>query len=149
MPSAYSVVAAAVKGVIDAEFAAEGITAIHDRVHASNGWKRPIVGISPESQTPRSGNEFLLDTRVLIQFYNTWDKEIDPEQVVDPRTITDYAHRLMQAIESQQASYAGSSQVWYFKVENVQYPNDATGNKTRFHMTICAYGDNTALLSRL
>jgi hypothetical protein len=148
MASAYEITATALKAVIDGEFSTEGYTAVHDRLHESLGWKRTEIGISPESQAPMSGNASVMDTIVLIQFYDRWDKEVDPEQQVNPFRITGYADRLARAIETQQAGFAGSTEVWYFEPLSIAYPNDPTGNKTRFHMIVRAKGDNVALIQR-
>jgi hypothetical protein len=69
--------------------------------------------------------------------------------MVNPFPITDMADRLRRAVESAAASVTGTPEVWYFKVDATEYPDDPTGNKTRFEMTVTAFGDNTGLTQRL
>lgn len=140
----YLTAAAAIKDIIDTEFAAERITAIHDAIHESLGSDRVTVGIAPSVEQPLPGNGAVNVFTLEIRFYDLWDKEIDPEQTVNPTKITGYANRLKRALS--QTQYAGDAEVWYFNWVRTDYPNDPTGNKTRFHMTVSAYGDNTSLI---
>lgn len=146
MANAYETLATALKTIIDGEFAPEQFVAIHDRLHESVGHDRTAIGISPESWRPSSRNRNLKLTLSLVQFYGRYDLEIDPLQTVNPITITNYCERLERAINTQQASTPGSPEVWYFDVESVDFPQDPTGNKTRFHMVVLARGENSALV---
>lgn len=142
----YQVVATGLKTIIDDEFEPEGVVAIHDNIHESLGVDRITVGIAPVRETPRTGSTLIQETWVEVRFYDLWEKRVDPAQTVNPFRITAFAHRFRQAIQNQRASYEGSPEIWYFDVTNIEYPNDPTGNKTRFVATIRAYGDNAALL---
>lgn len=129
--------------------APEQIVAIHDKLHESLGLEGVEVGISPMRQVPQPGQRNVMETYVFVQFYDLWEKEVDPEQQVDPRRITGFAHRFMQAVERAQAGVPGTSEAWYFDVDSVTYVDDPTGNKTRFEATVRARGDNAAMFERL
>lgn len=147
MASAYETLATALKAIIDAEFAAEQFVAVHDRLHESLGATRTEIGISPENWRPMPNQRSIKLTYVLVQFYNRYDLDIDPTQKVDPLVIAGYAERLESAIQTTQASTPGTGEMWYFDVESVDFPQDPTGNKSRFHMVVLGRGDNAALIA--
>ncbi len=147
MASAYETLATALKAIIDTEFTPEQFVAVHDRLHESLGSDRTVIGISPERWLPSPRNRNVKLTYLLVQFYNRYDLDIDPTQKVDPLVIADYAERLERAIQTQQASTPGSSEIWYFDVDSVDFPQDPTGNKSRFHMIVVGRGDNAALVA--
>jgi hypothetical protein len=142
--SPYEVVATALKTVIDIEFALEGIVAIHDNLHEAIGRRRIAVGIAPEEDIVNGGNALVQETWVQVKFYDLWDPKVDPEQSVNPLKITAYAERLRDALRT--ASVTASGQMWFFDVRRVRYPDDPTGNKTRFVASIRAYGNNSNLV---
>lgn len=144
--SAYEVVATALKTIIDAEFAAEGFTAIYDNLHESLGRFRVDIGIAPTEDTVNGRDALVQETWVEVRFYNFWTDEISPDTVVDPRVIAAYAERFRDAVRRAKASDPGTGQVWYFDIRRITYPNDPTGNKSRFHATVRAFGNNAALL---
>lgn len=144
--SPYEAAATAIKAAIDAEFAPEQIVAIHDNLHESLGIKRVSVGIAPIEDTVMGNNNVVQETMVEVRFYDLWDPEINPDQSVNPFKITAYAERFRNAIRRLSATTPGTGQVWYFDVRRIAYPNDPTGNKTRFHATIRAYGNNSGLV---
>lgn len=146
MADAYSIAAAAIKAVIDLEFQPEGFAAGHDKLHESLGTDGTAIGISPVRWLPNARNRNEQWTFIFVQFYDVWTKAIDPTQAVDPRRITTFADRFQAAVESQQATDTGSGDVWWFDVEEVNFPDDPTGNKTRFEATLRARGNNHALL---
>lgn len=145
---AYAIVAAALKGIIEGEFAAEQFKAQHDKIHESLGTEYVAIGISPLRQLPQPGQRNVMETFVFVQFYDVWDKQIDPEQQVNPLRITGFADRFMRAVEAAQAT-VGTNAVWYFDVDGINYPDDPTGNKTRFEATVRARGDNQSMIERL
>lgn len=143
----YHIAATALKQIIDTEFVDLAINTIHDYAHESLGGNGDaVVALSPNFEQAAPGQEVRLDQDILIQWYGHWDKEIDPTQQVDPFEITAIADRLRRKIESTTAT--ATSEVWYFKVLRIDYIKDPTGNKTRFHATIRAFGDNTGLIQR-
>lgn len=142
----FPTIAAAIIAAFDAEFAAEGFTMIPDRLHESLGRRRVAVGISPDEDTPNMRNRLAEEHYVTVQFYGLWDERIDPETQINPTTITGYANRLKDALRVAQENTAGTGSMWYFDVDRTRYPNDPTGNKTRFEMTIRAWGNNQNLV---
>lgn len=140
----YSQIADALKAIIDAEFAAESYTAIHDNLHPAVGSEGTRIGIAPEEETPRVGNMLQQDTAITVKFYRRWDPDVDPLKKVDPRPITVFAERFRRAIQAAQTP--GNNRVWYFNLVRVRYPNDPVGNKTRFEADLVAYGNNSALV---
>jgi hypothetical protein len=140
----YLLASEAVAQIITDEFAAEQIAPIHDQIHESLGTDRVTVGIAPAAETLDARNATVNVYTIEIRFFDLWDKEIDPEQTVNPRKITMYGNRLKRAIE--QAQFQSDANVWYFRWVRTDYPNDPTGNKTRFIMRIEALGDNTSLI---
>lgn len=146
MASAFETVAEAIIAVFNAEFAAEGYTMIPDRLHESLGRRRVDVGISPEDDTPQMRDRLAEDSRVLVQFYGLWTDEIDPTTQVNPYAITAIADRFKNALRQAQRDFLGTGQVWYFDVDRTTYPNDPTGNKSRFHMEILVRGNNSNLI---
>jgi hypothetical protein len=144
--SPFEVVALSLKQIIDTEFAPEGITAIFDNIHEALGQTRVTVGIAPVEDVPRAGNAVVQETWVEVRFFDLWKREIDPGTVINPTRITAFAERFRRAVRSSQATDPGTGQVWYFDVTRIQYPNDPTGNKSRFVATIRAFGNNSALV---
>lgn len=144
--SAFHAVATAVKTVFDAEFSAEGFTMIFDNLHESLGRDRVDVGIAPVEDVVAPNNAIIQETWVEVRFYGLWRQEISPETVVDPVPITAYAERFRAALKSSGAMDPGTNQVWFFDIRRIQYPNDPTGNKTRFHAQIRAFGNNAGLV---
>lgn len=143
--SQYEEISALLKAVIDTEFAPEGIAARHDNVHESLGHKYPVVGIAPVRDTPMLNNMATLETWVEVRFFDKYNREINPEQAVDPRTITNTAERLRRAIQGTN-HLPGTSRSWFMNVVDISYPDDPTGNKSRFVMTIRAFGQNPAIV---
>jgi hypothetical protein len=146
MASSYENVAAALKTIIDAEFAPEGFTAIFDNLHESLGRTRTEIGIAPVDDIVRDDNGLVQETVVEVRFYDLWTAEISNTTVVDPSRITGFAERMRDAIRVYNSGRYGTGMTWYFDVRRVSYPSDPTGNKTRFHATIRALGNNTALV---
>lgn len=144
MASPYAEVADALKAIIDAEWATEGYTAIHDNLHPAVGMEGTRIGIAPEEEAARAGMMIQNDIAVTVKFYRRWDPDIDPLKKVDPRPITEHGERFRQALR--RATSAGTDQVWFFNLLRIRYPNDPVGNKTRFEADIVAYGNNSALV---
>jgi len=144
MPSPYSQAADAIKLIIDTEWAVEGWTAIHDNLHPAVGQEGTRIGISPEDETPRPNNMIQNDIAITVKFYRRWDADVDETKKVDPRLISEHAFRFQEALRTATTSSTGA--VWYFNLVRLRYPNDPTGNKTRFEADLVAYGNNPALL---
>lgn len=144
----YAIAATALKTIIDTEFEAERIVAVHDRVHDSLGHDGIYVGIAPVREAPTANNRAVQETWIEIRFFDLWDKMIDPEQEVDPFPIAGRAERLRRAIKSAvtEGIVTTSGEMWFMHVDRVDYPDDPTGNKSRFVMIVRAWGNNSALV---
>jgi hypothetical protein len=140
----YEQVADALKTIIDAEWTAEGWTAIHDNLHPAVGQEGTRIGISPEEETPAAGNMYQNNISVTVKFYRRWDADVDVTKKVDPRLISQHAFRFQKAMLAYRGPNTGGA--WYFNLMRIRYPNDPTGNKTRFEADIVAYGNNPALI---
>jgi hypothetical protein len=144
MASPYEQAANALAAILDAEFAPEGMTALHDNLHPAVGAEGSRMGIAPEEETPRAGNMVQSDISITVKFYRRWDPDVDIHKKVDPRLIAGYAERFRNALRT--AADPNTDKVWYFNLVRLRYPNDPVGNKTRFEADIVAYGANTALV---
>jgi hypothetical protein len=142
--SPFEIAYAAVKAAIDAEFADDDIHVFPDELHESLGATEINVGIAPVRDAPMTNGRVVQETFLHVQWFDLWDPQIDPTQTVDPTPITRKAERLRIALGP--LSVGLGDQVWYFNVDNTDYPRDPTGNKTRFIMGIRAAGRNAALV---
>jgi hypothetical protein len=140
----FAITAAAVKQIFEAEFAPEGFILKYDRLHESLGRKSSVAGIFPLSDAPQDRDELVLEHYAEVRLYLGWPQEINPATEIDPTPITEYAERFRRAVEA--AEVTASEQVWYFSVRGITYPPDPTGNITRFHAQIKAFGNNSALI---
>lgn len=147
--SAYSTVAAALQTIFNAEFAAEGFTLIRDNIHESLGRSRTECGVAPVEDVVNQRNAIVQEAIVEIRLYDLWTQEISPDTIVDPTRITGFAERLRDALRVSNATDPGTGEVWYFDVRRTTYPNDPTGNKSRFHMTVRAFGNNAGLVETI
>jgi hypothetical protein len=144
----YEVAATAIKVIIDAEFEPDGYTAIHDKLHEALGTRRTEIGIAPadEGWQRHPNNANVRETFIEVRFFDRWDKEIDPAQTVNPFRITNYAARFEEAVQRASANMPGTGDVWYFDVLSIGFPDDPTGNKTRFEAQIRVHGNNHGLI---
>lgn len=142
--SPYEAVANQLAGIIDAEFAAEGLVTEHDCLHDSIGWEGARICVYPEMETPMPGRMIQEDVTVYVKYLGQYDKQINPEQSVDPRPTTVIAERLRRAINA--AADARTANLWYFNLMDIMYPKDPTGNKTRFVARIVAYSQNSGII---
>lgn len=129
--------------MINTEFAPEVFHAQDDFIHDSLGDKRTSIGVSPVRTRPYPRDEQVITIEILVQFYSKYDLKIDPTQRVSPVKIETYAERFRRAIR---VSDPKRNDVWFFKVLDLSYPNDPTGNKTRFEAVVAAVGQNSALI---
>ena len=142
--STFEIVADAVKSIFETEFSVEGFTMQFDNLHEALGRDRVAVGIAPTEERANLRDRLVQDTWVEVKFFGLWTDEISPDTIVNPTKITGYAERFRAALRT--AAVTSSGQMWYFDVDRVQYPNDPTGNKSRFVATIRAFGNNANLV---
>lgn len=139
---------AAIKSIIAAEFSVELASddwhLWDDKLHRALGEDGNYFGTSPNSESPWARDNQVLQTDILVQFYGKWDKEVDPKQQVDPAIVETYSERLKRRIRS--TGDNPTSHGWYFNLIRVDYPDDPTGNKTRFEAILQGYGNNSVLV---
>lgn len=143
--SPFTVLRARLKTIIDTEFAAEGIVAQNDRLHESLGVDGPVAGIFPDASRTLDDNVQVRTYGVVVQVFNRWDKRIDPKQVVDPATIEEWSERFMRACEAN-STYVGDAHDWFFQVGDIEFPDDPTGNKSRFLAEVTGVAQNPAVV---
>lgn len=146
--SPYEQVSAALKTIIDTEFTAEGFVCVHDELHESLGFEGTVIGIAPDERgdVVSPNNNLVQETYIMVRFQGAYNLQVNPRQSVDPRIIANYAERFRRAIRTANTPHFGTNQAWYYKIEEIRYPRDATGNKTRFFALIRAYGNNAGIV---
>jgi hypothetical protein len=144
--SQYSDIAGRLKTIIETEFAAEGYTVVLDNLHGSLGRYRVDIGIAPERESEMVNDALVLDMQLRVKFYHLWTDEIDPDTRVNPTQITDFAERFRRAVRAANSQQWGSGSVWYFNIREIVYPDDPTGNKSRFEAVIVAKGNNSGIV---
>lgn len=126
------------------EFAADQFPVKDDKLHGSLGDSRTTIGVYPERSTATANNKYVTQYELVVQFYGKYTLEVDREQTVSPSVIETQAERFRQSIRSGVDPKTGA--IWYFDLVRIVYPDDPTGNKTRFEAFIVARGDNSALI---
>lgn len=147
-PSTFEAVATVLKTIIDTEFAAENIVATFDNIHESQGTKGICVGIAPIEDLVQPTNHLVQETMIEVRFLDLWKKEIDPKTVINPTRITAFAERFRAALREAGNGITdpGTGQVWFFQLLKISYPDDPTGNKSRFFASIRVWGNNSQLV---
>lgn len=115
------------------------------RLHDSLGDVGNVAGVSPEEDAV-GGNAYVLKPLVLVQVFLKWEKVVDNQRVVDPTPIENLADAFREECRTRQG--VNTDEVWFLEVERLWYPNDPTGQKTRFHANIRGHGDNNAVILR-
>lgn len=142
MAAPETVIAEQAKAIFDSEFTTEGFVAAHDkllRAAGMDGEAHAAVSVNNARADNRVASQ--LNVEVLIQLYLGFDPNPDPNRVVDPRVIQGYGDRLRAAFDPQ-ATSGTTSDMWYFTVRDIDYPDDPTGNKSRLEATLIGYADN-------
>ena len=134
----------AVVNILRTEFAPEGYSVLEDRLHRSLGRDgRTRIGVSPDREQPVRENINAEVFRIAVQFYGNWKDQIKADEVVDPTDIETKAERFKRALRTGDPD---TDSVWYFVLESINYPDDPTGNATRFEAVVNAFGTNSALV---
>jgi hypothetical protein len=128
--------------LLQTEFGSEGFAIRSDRLDTSLGFDGGVIGVAPDRESPNSENRIELDTVLTVQFYGPWSSETDPNDIVDPVTVEAWAWRFRTLIANYQQT--GTSSVWYFQLDDLEYGDDPTGNCTRFIASVVARGENPA-----
>lgn len=134
------------KTLIEAEFAAESLTVLDDRLNESRGQDGATAATFPGAATENPRNGLVLDTVVFVQLFRRWSNDLDPAQTVDPGSIEEWAERLRRAVRADLDSLPGSEHLWYFRVQKVEYNPDPTGNISRLLATVVVEAQNPALV---
>lgn len=128
--------------ILETEFAADGLKVRSDKLNGSLGDTGHVAGVSPNVAASQRNNELVLQQEILVQVFHRYRADIDPEQKVDPSIIEAWADRFRRACKTQSA--IADPDCWFFNVSRIEYPDDPTGNKTRFNAYVTVYGNNTA-----
>lgn len=129
---------------LETEFAADQFPVRDDKLHASLGDQGTLIGVYPERSTASPGDNYVNEYDIVVQFYGKYNLEVERAQTVSPATIETFAERFRRALRVDVDPRTGP--VWYFSLLRINYPDDPTGNKTRFEATVLARGNNSALL---
>lgn len=132
--------------MLAAEFAAEQFPIRDDKLHGSIGQTGTVLGVYPERSVPQGNDAYINQMMIGVQFYGKYDLKVDPEQSVSPATVETYADRFRTALRTRNPD-VNTGAVWFFKLERIEFPDDPTGNRTRFEASLTAFGNNGALIS--
>lgn len=131
-----------VQSIISDEFSAERISVRPGFLDTSLGQYGPCAGVVPVSEEPNPDDRLQLITTLQVELYAMWEADPDPERIVDPATIEDYAYRFRTALGDYQQT--PTSSIWWFRLDELTYDADPTGNISRFVAVVSAYGQNPA-----
>ncbi len=143
MPASITAVRTIVRDAIALEFTAEAFPVVHDKLHPALGMPdglQPIAGVFPLREGPSSGDANVLLMDIGVQVFGGWDARIDPTQQVDPSAIEGWAWRFQRRLRL--VNDPGTAGAWFLQLIALEYPDDPTGNKTRFEASIRAYANN-------
>lgn len=132
--------------LLAAEFSAEQFPIKDDKLNRSLGSKGTIMAVYPERTVSSTRDRYVNEMSLVVQFYGRYDLRVDPQQTVSPSKVEAFADRFRNALRTRNPD-PNSPGVWYFTLERIEYPDDPTGNKTRFEAHLTARGNNGALLS--
>lgn len=144
MGSTFNDIATVVKTAFETEFAVEGFKLSFDHLHEAMGRDRVAVGIAPVEERASASRRVIAEHTLEVRFFDLWTDEVRPDTIVNPSKITAYAERFKRCLLA--VNSPGTQMSWFFDVERIQFPNDPTGNKTRFIATIRAVGNNSSIV---
>lgn len=130
--------------ILTAEFATDGFSVLDDKLHGSVGRDGTRIAVYTERFVPNFSNRYVGESECVVQFYGKYDLKVDPNQTVSPGIIEARAERFRTALRA--FSEPGTGDRWYYRLERLEYPDDPTGNKTRFEAYVRAFANNTALV---
>ncbi len=134
----------AIKAMLDAEFEADEIEFVPDRMHGSMARNGSRGAIYPDASEEMLNQGLVENTTIKIQLFHRWNPKVDPEMTVDPRLIANDAERIRRTL--QQANFTPSEHIWFYRVPKVEYPPDPTGNITRTLVTVLVSAQNSSLV---
>lgn len=143
MASLATLTRARVKEVVEAEFSDRSWTVADDKLLRAAGHKgSDEIAVFPEAEREKPGAVNQLECPVWLQVYLAYDANLDEDQVVDPTIIEEIAERLRAAFADE--SGGDSADLWFLRLQRIEYPDDPTGNKSRLEALITGYGANQA-----
>lgn len=143
MASAATTVRQRVIDIVEDEFTAEAITVTNDKLPRAAGKDgATVAAVYPEAEYERPGRVIELVVPVVLQIYMAYEAEPDETIAVDPTVIEGYADRLREAFRTQSSGNTGD--MWFLRLQRIDYPDDPTGNKSRLEARIEGYGNNQA-----
>jgi hypothetical protein len=132
--------------LLEAEFDADGVEVRSDRLLDAQAQDRAMAGVYPGSAGENGRDGLVLDTTIYVQIFRQWDNNLDPEQIVDPTAIEEWAERLRRAVRADIDVNPGDEHLWFFRITKVDYPPDPSGNISRLLATIVTFAQNPALV---
>lgn len=135
--------------LMEEEFAPEGVSVRDDKLLEATGEQEAVAGVYPDYSEPWTNDRQVQRTVVVVQMHNRFDPAwIDaPDERISPATIESWADRLRRKIKSIDGIPSGANpDGWFFLVERTLFPDDPTGNKTRFNMVITGFSANASLV---
>lgn len=140
---------ARLKAALEAEFEKEGIKFLNDRLHDSKGREGAIGAVYPGPTQTNFSDENVLEPTAYVQLFRKWTADVDPNKVVDPTAIEEFAERIRRACEedASQGATAGTAHLWYYSVTRIDYPPDPGGNITRLLATVVGRAQNPAMVA--
>lgn len=135
--------------ILAVEFTTEAVDWRDDKIHDSLGWDSgPVGGCYPNQAGESFGQGLVQDTLVTVQLFNSWKREINPNETVSPATIEEWGERIRRACKADKNGIAGGvdAHMWYYRVLRIEYPDDPSGNKTRLLATVQASSQNAGLV---
>lgn len=134
-----------VAALIEDEFALDSGTVKNDKLPRAAGKDgADEIATSPENAYPHQGNWTQLVVRARVQFYMGYDATPDEYISVDPAIIEAKGDQFRRALEGNQSG--NSPDFWYLNLISLDYPDDPTGNKTRFEAVVEGRCNNPAFL---
>lgn len=130
---------------LNTEFSSDNITFISDKLHPSLGLNGAVGGVYPGNAEESFSNGLVLSATCYVQLYLPWTAQVDPKMTVDPTAIENMAERVRRTCLADDVAFAGSTQLWFYRVTRVEYPPDPTGNISRLQATVLAASQNSAL----
>lgn len=137
----------AIKAVVEdahPDLIADGMPVRNDKLHPSLGHSGPVAAIYPTGERAHSESGVTNAMQIVVQMFLRYDLEVDPEQTVDPAIVEQRAFQFQQAV--QRAASPRNQGVWFYNVVDIDYPDDPTGNKTRYVATLEGFGDRPTLV---
>lgn len=134
---------------LTAEFSAEGIKFLNDKLHDSKGREGNIGAVYPGPSQVQQNNELILEPTAYIQLFGKWTAEVDPDKTIDPTPVEEWAERIRRACQADGVEGAddGDEHLWYYSVTRIDYPPDPGGNISRLLVTVVGKAQNPSLIA--